>query len=95
MKIIHLNIKISGLVQGVSFRFYTKQTADQMGIFGFIQNLTDGSVYTEAEGSEHSLEKFVKWCHHGPAAARVSNVEVTKDKIKNFTSFEISYEPTK
>ena len=72
----HLNIKISGLVQGVFFRVSVKEEAEKLGIKVSARNETDGSVCIEAEGEEESLEKFVKWCHVGPPLAKVDKVEV-------------------
>jgi acylphosphatase len=46
----HINIKITGKVQGVFFRASTKAVADQIGVKGFVKNEKDGSVYVEAEG---------------------------------------------
>jgi acylphosphatase len=46
----HWNIKVTGKVQGVFFRASTKAVADQLGVKGFVKNLSDGSVYIEAAG---------------------------------------------
>jgi acylphosphatase len=54
----HWNIKVTGKVQGVFFRASTKAVADQLGVKGFVKNLSDGSVYIEAEGDEFALEYF-------------------------------------
>ena len=51
--------------------------------------MPDGSLYIEAEGQEKDLEKFFKWCHDGPAFAKVNKVEVSKGSIKKFTDFNI------
>lgn len=85
----HLNIKISGQVQGVVFRYSAKEQADKLGIKGFAQNLPAGSVYIEAEGEKDVLEKFVKWCHNGPSMASVTKVEVKSGNLKNYTEFSI------
>lgn len=86
----HFNIKIYGLVQGVFFRASTKEQADKLGISGFAKNMPDGSVYIEIEGEKDNLDKFVKWCNLGPMMARVEKVEVSEDKLRDFSQFEIS-----
>jgi acylphosphatase len=85
----HINIKITGKVQGVFFRASTKAVADQIGVKGFVKNEKDGSVYVEAEGLATFLEMFLEWCHHGPDKAIVEKIEVTEGELKNFNNFEV------
>ena len=85
----HINIKITGKVQGVFFRASTKAVADQIGVKGFVKNEKDGSVYVEAEGLATFLDMFLEWCHHGPDKAIVEKIEVTEGKLKNFNNFEV------
>lgn len=86
----HLDITVTGLVQGVWFRASTKEQAELIGITGFVRNQADGSVYLEAEGSEEGLEVLVKWLRQGPSAARVDNLEIKESELQNFPDFEIS-----
>ncbi len=85
----HINIKVTGKVQGVFFRASTKAVADQMGVKGFVKNEKDGSVYVEAEGEATILEMFVDWCKEGPEKAKVEHVEITDGEIKNYRNFEV------
>ena len=89
METKHIDIKITGKVQGVSFRATTKAVADQMGIRGMVRNEKDGSLYLEAEGDDTLLEVFVEWCNEGPDRAKIENVEVTPGELKNYQNFEI------
>lgn len=89
MEVKHIAIKVSGKVQGVSFRAVTKVVADQMGVRGMIRNEKDGSVYIEAEGDDTLLEVFIDWCNEGTDRAKVENVEVTPGELKNYQNFEI------
>ncbi|MEQ7800859.1 acylphosphatase [Pedobacter sp. ASV1-7] len=89
MEIKHLDIKITGKVQGVSFRAVTKVVADQMGIRGMIRNEKDGSVYIEAEGDDTLLEVFMDWCNEGTDRAKIENVTSTPGVVKNYKDFEI------
>ncbi|OGE29326.1 acylphosphatase [Candidatus Daviesbacteria bacterium RIFCSPHIGHO2_01_FULL_40_11] len=86
----HLNIKVYGLVQGIFFRASAKEQADKLRLTGFAQNMSDGSVYIEAEGEKKNLDKFVKWCNLGPTMAQVEKVETSESSLKNFNGFEIS-----
>jgi len=85
----HIVIKVTGKVQGVSFRAVTKMVADQMGVRGVIRNEPDGSLYIEAEGDEVLLEVFLEWCQEGPDRAKVENVTVSPAPIKNYQNFEV------
>jgi len=85
----HLTIKITGRVQGVSFRATTKAVADQMGVRGMVKNQPDGSLYIEAEGDEVRLEVFLEWCNEGPDRSIIENVEVDEGELKNYRNFEI------
>lgn len=85
----HLNITISGKVQGVSFRAATKAIADQLSIKGLIINQPDGTVYIEAEGDSFSLNYMVEWCNEGPDKAVIEKVEVVEGELKNYRNFEV------
>ncbi|WP_131536308.1 acylphosphatase [Pedobacter nototheniae] len=88
-KVKHINIVVSGKVQGVFFRASTKAVADQMGIKGFVKNEKDGSVYIEAEAEQFILDAFIDWCKEGPEKSKVENVEVTDGEFKNYRNFEV------
>lgn len=85
----HVNIKISGRVQGVFYRASTHEKAIAIGLTGFVRNERDGSVYVEAEGSVEQLEQLVLWCRQGPPRAIVEQVDVTAGEWQGFTKFEI------
>ena len=85
----HLDIKVTGKVQGVFYRASTKAVADQLGIKGFVKNEEDGSVYIEAEGDEPILELFLEWCNEGPERAQVEQVESNEGELKNYRNFEV------
>jgi acylphosphatase len=85
----HLSILVSGRVQGVFYRASAKTKADELGLMGFVQNLPDGKVYIEAEGSNENLDQFKAWCSEGPPRAQVERVEITEGELKNYTSFGV------
>ena len=87
----HLNIRVSGRVQGVGFRYSTMQTARSFGIKGFVINERDGSVYIEAEGSEPAIGLFEEWCRKGPGHGRVDRVDVTESTLQGFEEFRIRH----
>ncbi|MBN2214278.1 MAG: acylphosphatase [Bacteroidales bacterium] len=89
--IIHKNITIYGIVQGVGFRFSARDAARTFAVRGFVRNLPDGSVYLEAEGPESNISQFIEWCWHGPSNSNVNNVEVADGELKHFNGFDIRF----
>ena len=82
-------IRIKGKVQGVYFRASAKQQAQLLGVRGFVKNENDGSVLLEVEGDDAAVNKMVSWCKHGPALARVNDLEIKQEAARNFVSFDI------
>ena len=74
----HLNIKISGKVQGIGFRFCSYEKFVELGLQGRADNTPDRGVLLDVEGPEFQLEQLVEWCQEGPSGAKVENVEVTE-----------------
>ncbi len=70
-------ILVSGYVQAVGYRLYTKRYADHLGLTGFVQNLPDGNVRVVASGAEEDLARFIERLREGPRAAIVKGVKVT------------------
>ena len=67
---------VTGRVQGVSFRAATAAEARRLGIVGWVKNRPDGSVELEAQGGDDHVAALLRWCEHGPPAARVARVAV-------------------
>ena len=82
-------IKIFGLVQGVYFRAYTKEKAQQLGLNGFVRNDPDGTVYIECMGSAENIENFIDCCRKGSPRSVVTKVDVTELTEKKFEGFVI------
>lgn len=82
-------IHVTGRVQGVGFRWNAANEAEKLGITGFIQNLSDGSVYIEAEGYRDQLNVFVEWCKQGPRMGYVKSVTAESFPAVNYTDFRI------
>jgi acylphosphatase len=86
-----IEIRCLGKVQGVFYRVSTKETADQLGLKGWVRNEPDGSVLVYAEGDSESLKKLVAWCEIGPQFARVTEVRLSQTEVIGFESFEIRH----
>jgi acylphosphatase len=61
-------------VQGVCFRYYTRQTAHQLGLDGWVKNQSDGSVAVLAEGPRDALDSLLAFLRKGPEGARVDHL---------------------
>jgi len=87
----HYNITVTGKVQGVWFRKYTQDTANQLGLKGFVRNQPDGSVYVEVETDEpKKFALFKEWLHEGSPLSKVEKVKITQtDTCNNFNNFVI------
>jgi acylphosphatase len=82
-------ILVTGHVQGVGFRWSAANEARNLDIKGIVRNLSDGSVYIEAEGHLIQLTSFVEWCKKGPAFGYVDSVKVDKVPPVNYQDFRI------
>ena len=71
------NITVSGRVQGVGFRFFAVDVADELGIAGWAKNLSDGRVEAEVHGVKESVEVMIERLRQGPPGASVTDVAVT------------------
>ena len=86
----HLEIKISGRVQGVFFRQGIKDKAEELGLTGWVRNEPDGSVRVAAEGPEENLQKLIEWCRKGTELARIDKIEAEWGEARGkFDKFEI------
>jgi len=83
--------RVTGRVQGVSFRWYAQEQARSLGVVGWVRNEPDGSVLVHAEGEDDAVDHLVRWCHDGPSTARVSHVAVREAAATGATSFEVRY----
>lgn len=87
---IRTRVIITGLVQGVNFRHFTRETALRHNVTGWVQNLPDGSVEGCFEGEERDVNALIDWCRRGPDWARVDDVTVRKEEFRGeFDGFSI------
>ena len=73
---IRLTAFVSGRVQGVGFRWFTRAKALELGLHGSATNLPDGRVQVVAEGRKADTELFVRWLNGGTTPGRVDHVGV-------------------
>lgn len=68
-------IRVSGRVQGVGYRYALRAEAVRLGVTGWVRNRADGSVEALVQGSADAVKKITDWARRGPPAARVIRLE--------------------
>ena len=89
--LLNLNLKITGRVQGVGFRIWTKKTAENLFLTGWVKNCDDKSVECEVSGKKENIVFFVIACKKGPLFANVENIQKRQENFKKFKNFSIYY----
>jgi acylphosphatase len=85
MQAVHMHV--TGRVQGVGFRYMTKNLADQLKITGWVKNNFDGSVEIEAQGDELILKEFIEGVKASPSpSGRVNTL-----KTESIPTFEAKH----
>jgi len=89
MESIHL--EVAGRVQGVGFRWYVVEKAQQLKLAGWVKNTREGKVEVAAAGDREALTRLAAAVKAGPRGARVDAVlelaPVPADSLR--TPFEI------
>jgi acylphosphatase len=84
------HVRVRGHVQGVFFRAWTKEQAEQLGIHGWVRNCPDGSVEAHLEGEEGEVRKLIERLAEGPPSAEVSKVDVEEVELEDFHHFAVA-----
>jgi acylphosphatase len=86
-----VQVRMTGRVQGVSFRAYAAHQAVRLELVGWVRNEPDGAVAAHLEGPDDAVEAMLAWCRQGPPAAHVTDMAVTEVHPTGATSFEVDY----
>ena len=84
-----VDVRVTGLVQGVFFRAEAQQEAYRLGVFGWVRNEPDGSVAAHVEGDPGAVDAMVAWCGEGPRRARVEGVDVRDAEVTGARGFDV------
>ena len=83
-------IIVSGIVQGVGFRYKVRAEARLLGIMGYVKNLADGSVEIVAEGTRSNIESFIQKIRDTEKPVEVDYIQVSYQKATDeFVQFGI------
>ncbi|MCZ3373908.1 MULTISPECIES: acylphosphatase [Methanobacterium] len=89
---VKAHVFITGKVQGVYFRYKTRDEAKKYGITGWVRNLPDGRVEALFNGNKENVDKLIAFVGKGPSGAKVMDVDVKWQEYGGeFSDFEIRY----
>lgn len=87
-----LQATVYGHVQGVFFRAFVADWAEELGLTGYVRNLPNGAVEVVAEGEREKLEKLLGQLKLGPPSARVEKVVTNWAEYRGtYSGFSIRY----
>src|SRR5260370_17888529 len=66
---------VSGMVQGVGYRYFTQDAAEKLQVSGFVRNLRDGRVEVFATATPQQLSEFRPLLHRGPRFAIITTAQ--------------------
>jgi acylphosphatase len=84
-------VRVTGRVQGVFYRGWTRDEAESLGLTGWVRNERDGSVMALLVGPDAQVEAMLAAMRHGPPAAQVANVTVAAAEPEPTAGFEIRH----
>lgn len=83
---------VSGRVQGVGFRYFTRREATGLGLAGWVKNLPSGQVELRVRGAEPALDALRRRLRRGPRGSRVTGLEEWPiEADDDWSSFRIEY----
>jgi acylphosphatase len=84
-------VRVTGRVQGVFFRAWTREQAGALGVGGWVRNRSDGSVEAHLEGDERSVDMLVERLRSGPSHARVDQVQIDAAEPESPSEFTVKH----
>ena len=91
-ELVSAHLLISGMVQGVGFRWFVMRKANEYDLKGYVRNLYTDEVEVEVEGSKALIREFAKDLQIGPRSAQVTDVKIQwKDYQGKYRNFDIRF----
>jgi acylphosphatase len=85
------HVSVTGRVQGVFFRAWTRDLAIELGLTGWVRNCPDGRVDMHIEGEEAAVQKMIERVRRGPPSAQVDDVHLWDVETFDFDDFEVRH----
>ncbi len=87
-----IHVFYSGHVQGIGFRVTAQDVASELGLVGWVRNLSDGKVEVVCEGEEKKLRRFLDNIEKGFLGQYIRNKDVSwEEASKEFDNFDITF----
>jgi len=80
---VRYSIIVDGRVQGVGFRYFTQIVASTLNLTGWCENLMNGKVQIEVQGTEQDVHSFISKIKQGNTFCRVDNMKLVNIPIIN------------
>jgi acylphosphatase len=91
MTAVARHVSVTGRVQGVFFREWTRNQASELQVTGWVRNCPDGRVDMHIEGDEGAVQQLIDRLHRGPPAAKVQDVHLWDVELCDFDDFEVRH----
>ena len=85
------HVSVTGRVQGVFFRNWLREQAEELGVTGWVRNCPDGRLDAHVEGEDAAVQQIVERMRRGPPAARVEDVHLWEVELFDFEDFEVRH----
>lgn len=76
-------------MQGVGYRYFTKQAADRLRLNGTVRNLYTGDVEVMVTGEDEVIALLMEELKKGPSYSKVENISIHESEIQDYLKFEI------
>lgn len=87
-----VKILVSGNLQGIFYRAFVKERANELGLTGYVKNTEDKKVEAIVEGHELKINKLIDYCQEGPVGAKIEKVATTTlPYTGEFKEFRVKY----
>jgi acylphosphatase len=86
-----VHVRVSGRVQGVYYRAFTRDRAKSLGVNGWVRNIPGGGVEAVLEGERKQVGEMLKAMKSGPSGSVVLGIELSEIEAKGYNDFEIKY----
>jgi acylphosphatase len=91
MALVARHVSVTGRVQGVFFRAWMQEQANELGVTGWVRNCPDGRVDAHIEGAEAAVVQLIERLRRGPQSAHVEDVHLWDVDLFDFEDFEVRH----
>lgn len=91
-ELVSAHLLISGLVQGVGYRWFVMRKANEYNLKGYVRNLYTDDVEVEVEGNKGLIQEFIKELRSGPRSAHITDIRIQwRDYQGKYENFDIKF----